>query len=186
METNTMTKRIPTEKIVLWVAIASMIMMFAGLTSGYIVRKAEGNWTVFALPSVFTISTVLIVLSSLTMNMGVQAAKAGNSARLSIMLWLTLILGSGFAISQYMGWVSLVQQGVYLVGNPSGSFLYVLTGLHLAHLFGGLIALLVTAIKASNKKYDANNFLGVQLCATYWHFLDGLWVYLFLFLLLMR
>src|ERR1700741_969560 len=121
METNTPTKKIPTEKIVLWVAIASMIMMFAGLTSGYIVRKAEGNWTVFALPSVFTISTILIVLSSLTMNMGIQAIKAGNSAKLSIMLSLTLLLGVGFSISQYMGWVSLVRQGVFLVGNPSGS-----------------------------------------------------------------
>lgn len=176
------TPKIPTLKIVLWVALASIVMLFAGLTSAYMVREAEGNWVQFVLPKAFYISSILILGSSFTMQMAVSAIKKNNFQAVKRYLIVTLALGLGFVFSQFLGWSSLVDQKVYLVGNPSGSFVYALTGLHLAHLIGGILALMLTSGKAIMEKYNANNYLGISLCAIYWHFLDGLWIYLFVFL----
>ena len=160
--------------------------MFAGLTSGYIVRQADGNWVVFELPQVFYLSTVFIILSSASMQWAFQSVKNDNISNLRTGLIITLGLGLAFAFAQFMAWSKLVDMGIFFTGNPSGSFLYVLTGLHLAHLAGGLIALMITTARAIQGQYHSGNLLGVRLCATYWHFLDGLWVYLFIFLILTR
>ncbi len=176
--------KIPTGKILLWVGIASIVMLFAGLTSGFVVRKEEGNWLNYDLPMAFTVSTILMVVSSLTMHLALRAAKMNQQAALKRYLIVTLALGIGFVFSQFIGWSNLVSQGVYLVGNPAGSFMYVLTGLHLAHLAGGIIALMITGGRALQEKYNSENYLGVSLCGIYWHFLDGLWIYLFVFLAL--
>ncbi len=176
--------KIPTLKIVLWVSLASIVMLFAGLTSAYMVREAEGNWVQFDLPKAFYISTFLIILSSITIQMAISAIKKNNLQAVKKYLIVTLALGIGFVFAQLFGWSSLVDQKVYLVGNPSGSFIYALTGLHLAHLIGGILALMLTSGKAIMEKYTANNYLGITLCAIYWHFLDGLWIYLFVFLAL--
>lgn len=171
------------KKLLLWVAIGSMVMLFAGLTSAYIVRKMEGNWKEFNLPLAFYFSTAIIIGSSVTINMALSYARKNKLAQLKQYLFLTFLLGVGFVVSQFAGYSSLVKQGVYLSGySPSASFLYVLTGLHIAHLIGGIIALLVVNIRAVMNKYNAQNTLGIDLAATYWHFLDLLWVYLFLFL----
>lgn len=182
---NTITG-IPTPKVLLWISIVSMIMLFAGLTSGYIVRQAEGNWLIFELPGTFKTSTLFIVLSSISMYLSLRATKKDNNSMNIAYLLTTLALGVGFCYTQFLGWSTLVDQGVYYVGNPSGSFLYVITGLHLAHLAGGLICLLVVISKSIFGKYNSNNYLGLSLTATYWHFLGILWVYLFVFLSLMR
>ena len=177
--------RLATAKVVLWVGIGSMIMLFAGLTSAYIVRQAEGNWLYFSLPATFWYSTAAILLSSLTVNMAMQSIKANEQTKASSFLFVSLFLGLVFAALQFVAWSQLVDAGVYFAGNrsnPSGSFMYVITGLHFAHLVGGLIALLITSIKCSVGKYTSNNYLGISLLAIYWHFLDLLWVYLFLFL----
>lgn len=185
-ENNKTYTNIPTYKILLWLAMVSMVMIFAGLTSGYIVREAESNWNVFELPNIFYLSTVFIILSSVSMQWAFMAIKKNNTAQLTIGLIVTLGLGLAFTFSQFAAWSSLVAQGVYYTGNPSGSFLYVLTALHLLHLAGGMIFLVVVAARSIQKRYNSSNSLPIELCTIYWHFLDGLWIYLFLFLLLVR
>jgi cytochrome c oxidase subunit 3 len=177
---------IPSAKILLWLAIASMVMLFAGLTSAYVVRQAEGNWTYFKMPVPFYISTALIVLSSVFIQWAVYASRKDQSANIKIALITTLGLGLGFVFTQFLAWTMLVNEGVFLVGNPSGSFVYIISGLHLAHLAGGILYLLYVITKAIRDRNSSENYLAVQLCATYWHFLGGLWIYLFVFLSVIR
>ena len=184
-ENQTYTK-IPTFKILLWLAMVSMVMIFAGLTSGYIVRQADGNWQIFELPKIFYVSTIVMLLSSISMQWAFSAIKKDNLAQLRIGLMITLGLGLTFCFTQFMAWSNLVDNGVFFVGNPSGSFLYVLTGLHLFHLFGGMLFLMVLTTRSIQGKYHSGNYLPVELGTIFWHFLDGLWVYLFVFLLLVR
>jgi len=173
-------------KIILWLGIASIIMLFGGLTSAYIVRQAEGNWLIFELPFTFYISTGLIVLSSISMIYAVSSIKKGENQRTLWGLIATLGLGLGFMAFQLFSWQELVKQEVFFIGNPSGSFLYVISGLHLAHVIGGFIFLMIAIFKTSSGKYNSKNYSGLKLCSTYWHFLDVLWVYLFVFLLIIR
>jgi cytochrome c oxidase subunit III len=178
-----------TAKPMLWLAIVSMIMLFAGLTSAYVVRIGQGNWVTFDIPVPFYLSTGLILISSVTMNIAKNAIKAGDAVKLTRFLALTFLLGLGFIISQFYGWKALVSNKIFFAGtqsNASGSFLYTLSGLHLAHLFGGLLFLLAVLVKSARYKYSENNYLGVQLASIYWHFLDILWIYLFLFLVFIR
>jgi cytochrome c oxidase subunit 3 len=175
-------------RVLLWIAIASIVMLFAGLTSGYIVRQAEGNWKVFELPAVFTISTVIILVSSLTMHLSVRAARSNDTKAIKTYLLVTLGLGFAFVFTQFLGWNELVKNGVFFVDKttPSGSFFYVLSGLHLAHLAFGLLGLIFTSARAIRERYNSSDYEGLSLCATYWHFLDGLWIYLFVFLAVYR
>ncbi len=176
-------------KPILWIGIVTIIMLFAGLTSAYIVRQAEGNWLQFQLPIQFYISTAFILLSSATMLWAQNGIKAGNESVLQRGLLITLLLGIGFTWSQFSAWDALVDSGIFFAGarsNAAGSYLYVISGVHLAHLAGGLLAILFTFIKAYRGKYSQTNRVGVELTATYWHFLDILWIYLLLFLLFIR
>lgn len=160
-------------------------MLFAGLTSAYVVRADNGNWLVFDLPKIVFVSTALIICSSLTMLVAQRAIKNGNLKVTSIFIALTFVLGIGFFVSQIEAWKNLTAQGIFFVGkysNASGSFLYIIALVHLFHMIGGLIALLVSLTKSLLKKYSASDYLGIELTAIYWHFLDLLWVYLFLFL----
>ena len=170
-------------KLLLWVGIAGISMFFTGLTSAYIVRKAEGNWLEFQLPDWFLLSTIVIVISSISLIIANRKIKQNKDT--TIWLFVALLLGCVFAFSQVKGWQALVQQGVYLTGegsNVSSSFLYVITLSHLAHLVGGLIALLVTTLNAKKGKYTAENYLGIELTSIYWHYLAGLWLYLYFFM----
>jgi len=177
-------------KFLLWLGIGSIIMAFAGLTSGYVVsRSSAKEWLVFELPSLFYFSTAIIMLSSVTMNWALASVKTANTKNSRIALLLTLALGACFAITQFAAWNELNSQNIFFTGkghSNSGSYLFVLSGLHLAHLAGGIIALVVVYIKNINNKYTPANYMGVKLCAIYWHFLDVLWVYLFLFLYFIR
>ena len=171
-----------TYKQLLWIGIGSIVMFFGGLTSAYIVRKAEGNWLEFEMPIWFTISTIAVIASSVSLWFALQNIKNDKSA--TNLLLTTLIIGLIFTFSQTQGWQDLVAKGVYLTGegsNPSGSFIYVLTLAHLMHLLGGLIALSITTIKSKLNKYSKENYLGIELISTYWHFIGLLWLYLFLF-----
>ena len=171
-----------TYKQLLWIGIGSIVMFFGGLTSAYIVRKAEGNWLEFDMPIWFTISTIAVIASSASLWFALQNIKKDKSA--TNLLLTTLIIGLIFTFSQMQGWEDLVAKGVYLTGegsNPSGSFIYVLTLAHLMHLLGGLIALSITTIKSKLNKYSKDNYLGIELISTYWHFIGFLWLYLFLF-----
>ncbi len=171
-------------KFILWVIIVSVIMMFAGLTSGYIVRKAEGNWVQFDLPILFWITTLIIILSSATMHWAYLSAKKSDYKSQRIALWITLILGTLFLIGQYLAWVQLTDIGIYLTGNPSGSFLYIISGLHGLHILAGLGLIATSLIVAYKNIGQVKNLFRVEICAIFWHFVDILWIYLFVFLLL--
>lgn len=172
-------------KFSLWLIIISILMMFGAFTSAYIVRREEGNWLEFDLPSMFVINTVIILLSSVTMQWAYFAAKKDNLSTLKIMLLLTMGLGIAFLYGQLNAWGELVNNNVYFGGsesNPAGSFLYVLTGVHGFHLITGLFFLLMVLIASLKYRVHSKNMLRIQLCTTYWHFLGGLWLYLYFFL----
>jgi cytochrome c oxidase subunit 3 len=174
-----------THKPLLYIGIISICMVFAGLTSAYLVRSSDPGWLKFELPSIFIISTGIIVLSSLTLLWAYQSAKKDNASGIRTGMLLTLLLGIAFTISQFMAWGQLVDQGIFIGGktsNPSGSFLYVISGLHLLHVVGGILMLIYVCIKSFRGFYHSKNLLGLQLCSIYWHFLDLLWIYLLLFL----
>lgn len=172
------------KRFLLWMFMVSIVMIFASLTSAYIVRQAEGNWLVFDLPSILWYSTVLLVLSSVAAQLAYRAAKFDNIGALRGYLSLTLILGIGFLISQVYTWGVLVDNNVYFVGNPAGSFLYVIMGVHGFHLISGLVYLLIMLTRAYQNKVHSKKLLHLGLSVSYWHFLDVLWLYLFVFLLL--
>ncbi|TVR79433.1 MAG: hypothetical protein EA412_06435 [Chitinophagaceae bacterium] len=182
------------KKFALWVSFASLSMMFAGLTSAYIVRKGMGNWTEFPLPSAFTYSTIVIILSSLTMYWAFRAFRSEQLYQYRIALLSTFFLGSLFAYFQLMGWGAMQNMGIMLQGNPSGSFIYVISLAHLAHLAGGMIFLLAAIFRsffvfknpANMLIYivDENKKVRIELLASYWHYVDFLWLYLFIFFLL--
>lgn len=194
METLSITeeKRLTREKVakpMLYLGMGSMVMLFAAFTSAYVVRMEKGDWMHFDMPQIFYISTAVILVSSVTMNMALSAAKKNNFAGLKSASLITLLLGIGFIVCQFLGWNILYSQKIVFAGkysNASGSFFYVLTLMHLLHLLGGIIALFVVWIKSTQQKYNSENLLGVRLCAIFWHFLDLLWIYLFLFLLFVR
>lgn len=170
----------------MWLFIVTVIMIFAGLTSAYIVRQGEGNWLQFELPTLLWITTAVILTSSGTMHWAYLAAKKDNLKQVKLAMTITTLLGIVFMIGQVYAWGDLVANNVYLVGNPAGSFVYILTGLHGAHLFGGIVFLLIVLVATYRYKVHSKNINQITMCATYWHFLDGLWLYLFIFLLLNR
>lgn len=174
------------KKFALWLFIVSVCMVFASLTSAYIVRQAEGNWQIFELPPLFWITSVLILVSSFTMHGAYLAAKRDNLEMVKLSMIVTTILGIGFLVGQVLAWGELVANNVYFVGNPSGSFVYVLSGLHGLHIVGGVVFLLITLVAAFRYQVHSKNLSLIEMCTTFWHFLDALWLYLFVFLLLNR
>ena len=174
------------KKFILWGFIVTIIMLFASQTSAYLVRRAEGNWVEFEVPQIFWYSSVVLIISSIAMHWAYLAAKKDNFNTLKIAISITFVLGLAFLWMQVEGWKDLVAQNIYFVGNPSGSFFYVFTLLHGVHLVTGLIVLCVTFISAMRLKVHAKNLRRIEICTTYWHFLDVLWLYLFAFLLYFR
>jgi cytochrome c oxidase subunit 3 len=173
-------------KLLLVFAIVSMTMMFAGVTSALVVSQSREDWMKdFHLPNAFFWSTLTILLSSLTIFLAVKAMKKNNRNAVSAYLAATLGLGCLFVFCQFAGFRQIVEMGYYFTGpesNIATTFLYVIAILHLAHLAGGLIALSVVIYNHFKQKYNSGQTLGIELCAIYWHFLDFLWVGLFLFL----
>lgn len=173
-------------KFITWLFIISIIMLFASQTSAYLVRRAEGNWMEFTVPVIFYYSTAVLVLSSVFLHLAYLSAKKDNFSQLRIFISVAFGAGIVFLIMQYFGWQDLQEQGVFLKGNPSGSFFYVLTGLHGFHLITGLFVILFAFVAAFRSKINAKELNQLEVCNTYWHFLDLLWVYLFVFLLYFR
>jgi cytochrome c oxidase subunit 3 len=173
-------------KFVVWLMIVASLMLFAAFTSAYIVRRGEGNWLIFDLPQLFTYSTIVIIISSITMQWAYMSAKSDNIARVKLALGITFGLGVTFALMQWFAWKELVANNIHFVGNPSESFIYVISGSHLFHMVGGLIFLLVVIGKTFQFNVHKKNLLTINLCTTYWHFLGLVWVYLFFFFTLNR
>ena len=173
-------------KFILWLFILSSIMLFAGITSAYIVRQAEGNWKIFDLPSMFYYTTVLILLSSATMHWSYLQAKKFNLRNQKIGLWITFVLGVVFLIGQYQGWKELVNSKVFFSGNPAESFVYVISGFHAVHIIAGLIIMLTAMIGVHSNINQTKNVFRMELSSVFWHFIDILWIYLFVFLMINR
>jgi cytochrome c oxidase subunit 3 len=181
---NVRVKSMHPKKFALWLFIISVTMIFAALTSAYVVKKAEGNWLLFDFPAMFNYTSVVIILSSITMQFAYSSSKKNNIKNIRIGLVLTALLALLFSGGQYLSWSELVDQNVFFVGNPAGSFIYVFTGLHIAHLLGGLIFIFIVLNRAFNYKVHSKNMVSIEMCTTYWHYLGGLWLYLYLFLIL--
>ena len=173
-------------KLLILFAMISMIMMFAGLTSAFVVSKSRADWLKnFQLPTAFYFSTIVIIGCSLTFHLAKKAIQKGKQKATTLFLLATLALGILFVALQFMGFGQIVENGYYFTGAESSittTFLYIVTLVHLLHLAGGLIALLIIIVKQLKHKYNATETLGIELGAMYWHFLDLLWIYLFLFL----
>ena len=174
------------KKFAMWLFLASVGMLFAAFTSAYIVRRAEGNWVYFELPRLFYYTSVIILLSTVTMQAAYYAAKKDNLGRVKWLVSITAFLGILFLVGQVLAWGELVAMKAHWVGNVSGSFIYVFTGLHGAHLISAIIFLLIVLNSTWKYRIHSKNMAQMEMCTTYWHFLSGLWLYLFVFLLLYR
>jgi cytochrome c oxidase subunit 3 len=175
------------KRVVLILLIFSIVMMFAAFTSGYIVRRDEGNWREFALPTSLLVNTILIALSSASMQWAFFSARKDEIGRVKTGILLTLALGIAFLVGQFYSFGDLVEGRTFFGGadsNPSGSFLYVLMGVHAFHLVTGLIFLAVVLKRTLSYQVHSRAMLSVGNATLYWHFLGGLWLYLYLFLLL--
>lgn len=169
------------EKMLLGMAIAAMIMMFAGLTSAYIIHAKGQYWEEFKLPTIFWFNTAVIVTSSFTLHWALVSFKKFKYNAYRLAITLTTVLGITFIIGQYLGWEQLVNNGIYLDKSTHGAFIYVISGAHAIHVLGGVIALVVITLLAFIKSYNPNKLLRVELISIYWHFVDVLWLYLFIF-----
>ncbi len=179
-------KRIHPHKFTLWVGIASIVMMFAGLTSAYVVRHNMANWASFELPKIFWYSTTVILISSVTLMQALKAFKQREMLKYRGLVVTTLILGVLFVVLQWLGFKQLWANGITLDANVSFSFLYIIVGLHALHVLGGIIALLVLFLKAFSNKVRNYDVVPVEVMSTYWHFVDLLWIYLLIFLIVIR
>jgi cytochrome c oxidase subunit 3 len=173
--------RIHPHKFTMWVAIGSIIMMFAGLTSAYIVKSGQANWIEVNAPSVFWYSTAVMLVSSLIMQAALRSFKQRNMRSFRTLFLATLVLGIVFVVLQYEGFTYLWQHGVHFEGAGAGQFLYIIFGLHAVHVVGGVIALLVMALRQYLSRTRNYNAVPVEVMTTYWHFVDLLWLYLFVF-----
>lgn len=174
--------RIHPHKFTMWVAIGSIIMMFAGLTSAYIVKSNQAGWQSIAMPQIFWYSTATILFSSIVMQMALRSFKQREMNQYRLLIAGTFLLGVGFVVLQWKGFQQLWNSGVQFKGSSgSGQFLYVIAGLHAVHVLGGVIALMIMFIKAFFGRTKSYSSVPVEIMATYWHFVDLLWIYLLVF-----
>ena len=174
-------KRIHPHKFTLWVGIGSIVMMFAGLTSAYIVKRDQPGWTGFTMPLVFWYSTAVMLLSSLTMQMALKAFKDRERNKYKNLVAITTVLGILFVVLQVIGYNRLHTAGIKVEGSGAGVFFIIIFGLHAAHVLGGIVALLILLFKAFSGRIRSYNPVPVEVASTYWHFVDLLWIYLFIF-----
>lgn len=174
--------KIHPHKFTLWVAIGSIIMMFAGLTSAYIVKSGQAGWHEVQTPTIFWYSTAVLLISSLVIQAAHRSFKQRSMTTYRGLLLLTLILGSAFVLMQYNGFKWLWERGVHFEGSSgAGQFLYIIFGLHALHVVGGIVALLILVYRqyfGSTRTYNATP---IEIMSTYWHFVDFLWIYLLVF-----
>jgi cytochrome c oxidase subunit 3 len=181
---NDQKRKIHPHKFTLWVAIGSILMMFAGLTSAYIVKRSQASWLMLEIPVVFWYSTAAILASSITVQLSLKALKAREMMAYKRWLIITAVLGVLFLVLQIVGFKQFGANDIRLIGagsNASYSFLLAISGLHGLHVLGGVIALVVIAIQALRVATRSYNTVPLEVAATYWHFVDALWIYLFIF-----
>jgi len=180
--------RIHPHRFALYISFASIMMMFGALTSAYIVKHAAGNWLEFTLPNYFYYSTAILVVSSVCLHYSYYSFTKNNEVNYKLFLVIACLLGASFVVLQYFGWNALFAAGVDLKGNASGSFFYLITGLHALHILGGIAAIIVAMAHAFTLPFVVTEKRKVryQLVLHYWHFVDVLWIYLLAFLLYVK
>ena len=182
-ETNKIAR---SKKMMLWFGIVSLIMGFAGWTSAYIVSSSREDWVRdIELPQSFYISTAIIIVSSLTYMLAKKAVQKSESKLATTWLWVTLGLGITFIIFQFVGFGQMLGNGYYFTGPSSSikmSYVFLIAAVHIIHVVAGLISLLVVLYNQMKGSYSSSEYLGMSLGATFWHFLDFLWIYLILFM----
>jgi len=182
-------KQARAKKMMLWFGIVSLIMSFAGWTSAFVVSSAREDWlTGFVLPNAFSVSVALIILSSLTLLLAKKYLKLNMASKASFYLGATMLLGIGFIVSQLIGFQQIIDLGFNFTGPTSNitiSYIYIIATVHILHVIVGLICLMVVIYNHFKQKYNAENLLGFELASNFWHFVDILWLYLFLFLVFM-
>lgn len=183
-------KVIRAKKMMLWFGIVSLTMGFAGWTSAYIVSSKRDDWiSDLELPQAFFVSTAIIILSSITYILARRAVKKSNQKQATVFLVTTLVLGITFIVLQFIGFSQMLENGYYFTGPTSNikmSYVFLLAAVHIAHVVAGLITLLVVMVQQLRGKYTAQKMLGMELGATFWHFLDFIWVYLIVFMYFMK
>ncbi|MGH9872372.1 MAG: cytochrome c oxidase subunit 3 [Pyrinomonadaceae bacterium] len=175
----------------IWVALASILMLFTALSSAYIVRAASSSdWQPLAMPRILLLSSALILISSGTLETARRKLRHAASSAYKPWLLLTVVLGVGFLVSQLIAWRQLARLGVYVASNPHSSFFYLLTAAHGVHLLGGLGALAYLSLRSRAPQEDNSAVTKAQAKAdavtVYWHFMDFLWLYLFVLLFYVR
>lgn len=170
-------------RYLMWIALVSIIMMFAGLSSAFIVKRSQANWISYNIPLAFYYSTAVILFSSIGIIIAKKSFSERMMSRYTFWLGITALLGMAFVILQYYGFLELWSQGVTVSRNVSFSFLYVIVGLHALHVLGGLVALIVLFFQSLSRKTRVYSPVYIRIMATYWHFVDVLWLYLLIFLI---
>jgi len=182
-------------RIGMWLTLAAILMMFAALSSAYVFRSTRTpGWQLFAVPQMLWVSTSLILASSATFELARRALRRSENVSYRRWVLASLMLGFGFIVSQLLAWRELVGQGIYLASNPHSSFFYLLTGMHAVHLLGGILGLSYLWLRArraesgarSEREVEVKRRASADAIGLYWHFMDGLWVYLFALLFLWR
>ncbi len=178
--------RIQALKFGLWIGMASIVMLFGAMTSAYLVRKPAGNWYEFKLPVEFFYSTIIIVLSSLLLEICFRKLRNRQEKAYKQFLFFSFIAGISFIICQGIAFSSMIKQGLFIDLNVSISFIYVIAGMHALHLFGGLIAFIISIMIAFATDFEVSEMriLKFDLLRQYWHFIGILWIYLLVFLIL--
>jgi cytochrome c oxidase subunit 3 len=175
-------KKIHPYKFTLWVGIASIVMMFAGLTSAFIVKSNLVGWSDVEIPKIFWYSTAVIIVSSITVQMALRSFQKREMRQYRLLIALTLLLGTLFVIMQWYGFQSLWSQHIRFSGSAgAGQFLYVIFGLHAIHVLGGVVAMVIMFLRAYFGKIKLYSVAPVEVIANYWHFVDILWIYLLIF-----
>lgn len=177
-------------KMMVWLGIASLFMTFAGFTSAFIVSKSREDWILnFDLPTAFSFSLFIIITSSLSLILARRELLKNNFRSTTIYLTITFVLGVIFIISQFIGFNEIIENGYHFTGPTSTittSFIFLIAFVHLVHVAAGLLVLLFVIYRNIKRKYSINNILGFELASIFWHFVDILWIYLFLFLVFFR
>lgn len=178
------------KKMMLWFGMISLTMSFLGITSGYIVSKERPDWlTDFQIPQAFFISLVVILLSSVTIFLAKRSVIAQERGKGMTFLIITFLLGVTFVFFQFKGFSEIISSGYFFTGSESTittSFIYLVVLLHLTHIIAALISVLVVIYNHYKQRYTVGNTVGIEIAATFWHFVDVLWIYLFLFFYFVR
>lgn len=178
------TQKMHPHKFTLWIAIGSISMMFAGFTSAYIVKSNQAGWQAVQMPKIFYFSTVLILASSITIYLAQKAMKTREMAKYRMLVSATAVLGLAFVATQFIGFSELWADKITFKESVAGSFFYIITGVHALHVLGGIIALVILVLRVFNTKTKFYSTAPVETVGLYWHFVDILWIYLFVFFLL--